>query len=563
MVRVIRGVALAALAAGAAAALASWTSLALFQSNAQSQTDTFTTGTVGLGTLTPAANCDIQAVEPGESGTCQYTVRYVGSQPAWVGLDVQTSSVAGSTYTPPGGDRAASGAVLLGGVSGLTLTLSDSWGNALTVPDCIAAASTPASCSGVLNDQLLAAAGSSVGSPQAGAWSPGTQDTVIVHWALPLAARDGLQGAKAQIRLQAHAVQTADNPLVGGVPREGWQTAPAGADLAAGPAMLRFGAVGIGGGSGGRNLTLTNTGGLPTIPLRLSLAGDPPDFQVAADRCAGQILEPGASCVVTVTFAPEVAGVNTGTLEVRAGALSTLVPLSGTGEGDPPAAAQMTLAAARTTLGSGADPLLVGGGAAAARVTLTVSGAPVRGLVPSLAGPGWTLGADTCPATLAAGARCTLSAVFGPVAAGLVGGLPTYTATAEPATLRVTASGVSASLGLTGTAAWGCTAFAGDGYRGCQLRGADLAETSITGANLSGATLVQADLADTVANGVNLRYADLARADLAVTDLSGADLQGANLQGANLTGVTWNGAICPDGTAADTRGGSCLGDLTP
>ncbi len=564
LVRVTRGVAFGALAAGAAAALASMASFALFQSSAQSQTDTFSAGTVALAAPAPGQTCDIQDVVPGESGTCRYTVRYAGSVPAWVGLDVQASSVAAATYTPPGGATAVGGSLLLG-TGGLTVTLSDSWGNTLTVPACLAVGGGATACSGVSADQLLADGGGTDGSGEAGAWPPGATDTVTVHWTLPLEAGDGLQGARAQIQLQAHAVQAADNPLVGGAPRAGWQAMPRGPVLTLQPNALAFGSVVVGAVSPGSRVTVANTGGLPTPPLRVQLGGtDPADFQLAADACAEQVLSPGATCSVTVTFAPAAAGAGTAAVWVDAGSVASVLQLSGTGAADPPPVPALTLTASRTAIGTDVAPMLVGGGAASASVTLTAAGAPVSGLEAALSAPGWTVGPDTCPSLLAAGAHCTLAVVFAPTAAGSADGLPTYTPTPEPGILRVTGrGGVEATLALTGTAAWGCTAFSGDGYGGCQLRGADFSDTSIAGADLSGAILQQADFSGSVVTGADLRDADLEGADLAAADLSGADLQGANLQGASLSAVTWNGAICPDGSAADAHAGSCLTDLTP
>lgn len=53
------------------------------------------------------------------------------------------------------------------------------------------------------------------------------------------------------------------------------------------------------------------------------------------------------------------------------------------------------------------------------------------------------------------------------------------------------------------------------------------------------------------------------------TDFTGAvasfvDFRGANLEGAIMTdaivrGSLWGGATCPDGTAADDNGGTCIG----
>ena len=563
-VRATRRLALAVLAAGSAAALVSVASLALFRSSAQPQTDTFTSGTVNLGTAAPTDACAIRAVVPGESGTCQYTVEYRGSVPAWVGLDVQESSVAAVTYTPPGGATATGGSVLLGGRSGLAITLADRWGNALTAPTCLPAATTPASCGAALDDELLRDAATAAAGAPAGAWTNGTRDTVTVDWSLPLGTSDAVQGASARITLTAHAVQAADNPLVGGAPREGWQTTPAPAQLRASPLSIRFGSVVAGQLSAAQPIAWTNDGGVPTTPVQLTLAGaNHGDYRVSRDGCGGRILGPGASCTATVLFAPTATGTLTATVGADSGPSAADVQLLGVGAPDPPPSPDLQLRPTAKALGSGTRPVLVGGPPAHDSVTLTDSGAPARMAV-TVSGAGWSLGGNACAPDLAAGQDCTLTVVFAPRSAGMTGGLPSYGPTTATGVLAVAAgTGTVARLALSGTAAWGCTAFAADGYSGCRLAGASFADETVSGANLSGATLTRTDFSDTIAVGTNLSHANLTNADLTGADLAGTDLAGATLTGARTTAITWNGATCPDGTAADADGGSCLNHLEP
>ncbi len=73
--------------------------------------------------------------------------------------------------------------------------------------------------------------------------------------------------------------------------------------------------------------------------------------------------------------------------------------------------------------------------------------------------------------------------------------------------------------------------------------------------------------------GVDLSYANLTNAMMYDLDLTGANLTGADLTGADLaylgpsygpaiiTGITWDWAICPDGTTAQSHGQTCANNL--
>ena len=80
------------------------------------------------------------------------------------------------------------------------------------------------------------------------------------------------------------------------------------------------------------------------------------------------------------------------------------------------------------------------------------------------------------------------------------------------------------------------------------LGGQEMQKADFKGANLSGANLSQ-----TVLSGANLTGANLSQADL-----TGADLTGANLSGATVDGAYWSATICPDGSATDVAGGTCV-----
>ena len=81
-------------------------------------------------------------------------------------------------------------------------------------------------------------------------------------------------------------------------------------------------------------VTVTNTGGAPLRVTGLTFTGsDAGDFLVSSDDCRGAAIDPGTTCIVNVSFAPQAQGSRTATLNVKSNdplTPATLV-LSGTG----------------------------------------------------------------------------------------------------------------------------------------------------------------------------------------------------------------------------------------
>jgi hypothetical protein len=89
---------------------------------------------------------------------------------------------------------------------------------------------------------------------------------------------------------------------------------------------LAFGSVTVG-ASGTQQVTVTNSG---TRTLSLGAAAVSGPFSIASGTC-GDTLAPGASCVITLAFAPAAAGTATGTLTIASDAGSPAVALTATG----------------------------------------------------------------------------------------------------------------------------------------------------------------------------------------------------------------------------------------
>ncbi len=115
------------------------------------------------------------------------------------------------------------------------------------------------------------------------------------------------------------------------VPLSGTVLAPV---LAVSPGALAFGSQAVGTTSAARPVTVSNAGTAPLGINAISLGGTSPrQFAISANTC-GASLAPGASCTVSVAFAPRSPGAKSAPLNVTvaAPATSSSVALSGTGQ---------------------------------------------------------------------------------------------------------------------------------------------------------------------------------------------------------------------------------------
>jgi hypothetical protein len=190
------------------------------------------------------------------------------------------------------------------------------------------------------------------------------------------------------------------------------------------------------------NVTLTNIGTGALSNISASIVGaNTSDFQISGDGCSGQVLQPNSSCLITVTFSPQLAGVRNASLSVSDNAAGSpqLVSLTGTGVATTP---PLNVSPAKLSWGNQA----LGSTSAAKKVTLTnKTGVVVTGISWTVIGidpSDFQVVAHTCGATLAVKASCTIGVAFAPGAVG-----------ARLAVLSITdsASNSPQSVSLTGT----------------------------------------------------------------------------------------------------------------
>lgn len=218
------------------------------------------------------------------------------------------------------------------------------------------------------------------------------------------------------------------------------------------PTSLNFGVQPATVTSAPQTVTLTNntSGAIPFANSDLSFSGsNPADFASPSNTCGASIAA-GVSCTVSVTFTPSTTAGESATLVITVmiteGGVTTSqafdVALSGTGSAATPG-----VGLSPTSLAFGGQLLTTT--SAAKTVTLTNTGTAAL-TINSIAASGdfaeTSTGASACPispATLAAGANCTISVTFAPTAVGARNGTLTITDNAggSPHTVPLSGTG--------------------------------------------------------------------------------------------------------------------------
>jgi subtilase family serine protease len=213
------------------------------------------------------------------------------------------------------------------------------------------------------------------------------------------------------------------------------------------PNPVSFGNQTVGTTSGAQFITLTNTGTASlAISAQASLGGtNPSDFTITANGC-GSTLAAGASCSIHVRFTPTLVGAENATLSVtdNSGGVTgstQSVSLAGTGVGPVASLTPNPVSFGNEKVGttSGAQFITLTNTGTA---TLAIS---VQANLGGTNGNDFSISANGCGSTLAAGAGCSIHVRFTP---SLVG--------AENATLSVTdnsggVTGSTQSVSLAGT----------------------------------------------------------------------------------------------------------------
>jgi len=187
--------------------------------------------------------------------------------------------------------------------------------------------------------------------------------------------------------------------------------------------------------SASQTLTLTNTGSVALAPLAISASGD----FAQTNTCAGSVA-PSASCVISVTFTPTAVGARSGVLTLTDNALNSpqSVSLSGTGQAPLVSLSATSLTFSGQTVSTQSAPQTI---------TLTNTGNLTLSSL-TIARTGNFAETNTCPASLAAGASCTISVTFSPLGAGSQSGTITLTDNAanSPQTIPLSGTGMDFAI---------------------------------------------------------------------------------------------------------------------
>jgi hypothetical protein len=163
-------------------------------------------------------------------------------------------------------------------------------------------------------------------------------------------------------------------------------------------------------------------------------------FVVMSTTCTTS-LAAGQSCTYTVTFNPTVAGPQSSPFTVNTNAGSVMLTLSATGVAVTVPGGAVTLTPASSDFGSTA----VGGQSTPRPFTLqNTTATPITSLQIAVT-PGFSQ-SNTCGASLAGGASCTITVLYKPTALGNTSGMLTVSAPASPPS-----PAISLSATLTGT----------------------------------------------------------------------------------------------------------------
>lgn len=191
------------LALAAAGALTIGATFSLFSASDSSSASAFATGTVAVGLGDSASvTCNVTEMSPGDSSSgvatgsksldkCTYNVKYTGSLPAWLSVDVTVNSTGTNLYT-----AAATGLQFY--VKNGSTSIIDGVNYKV-----VGGANTPVT-SGVTVEHILLNE-TPVQGPNSRSFD--------IDYLLPLLAPNALQGGTTSIELTFNAVQSANQPL--------------------------------------------------------------------------------------------------------------------------------------------------------------------------------------------------------------------------------------------------------------------------------------------------------------------------------------------------------------
>ena len=218
------------------------------------------------------------------------------------------------------------------------------------------------------------------------------------------------------------------------------------ASIAISPTSLNFSGQNLGTTSAPHRVTLTNSGSATITFTNIVITG--PFALATGTTCvANTQLTTNQSCVMNVTFSPTSLGPQSGniTLTDNAPGSPQTVPLSGTGAGSGVVFSPTSLNFGGQTLNTASSPQTVtmtNKGAAA----LTITGITIAGMNPTDFSE-----SNTCGASVAANANCTINVTFKPATGGNLAAILSVADSAPGSPQTVPLAGTGADFAITAT----------------------------------------------------------------------------------------------------------------
>src|SRR6185312_13073007 len=215
------------------------------------------------------------------------------------------------------------------------------------------------------------------------------------------------------------------------------------------PPSLTFAGTTVGTTSASQSITVSNTGNATLNISSISLTGANAGSFSTGGTC-GSTLAAGSSCAVTVTFTPTAASSLSATVTIADNAAGSPHTAALTGTGVAPPIPQAVLTPATLTFAT----TTVGANSAAQTVVLSNPGTgplTISAITVSGANASSFAQTNTCGATLAVAATCSISVTFGPTAAGSQIASITLTdnAAGSPHTVALSGTGTAPDFSLT------------------------------------------------------------------------------------------------------------------
>lgn len=178
------------------------------------------------------------------------------------------------------------------------------------------------------------------------------------------------------------------------------------------PATLVFASQAVGTVSAAESLTISNTGALALALGSMRVSSS--DF-VLNNQCPAS-LAPGASCSISILFAPTAAGQRTATVNAAANVQGGVLTADLQGLGTQ--GSTVVLTPLRMDFGS----VRIGQTSPVQYLTVANMGTATVGLKPLVISGPFSISANTCGSSLAVNTSCTVGVVFSPAASGTASG---------------------------------------------------------------------------------------------------------------------------------------------